>query len=128
MDCTQLLPLSVLLYIVNNSNSSESSTALLATKELIFPLIYSYSCNSLNISNISSTDNAASMCQYRSVVTEYCLDKLCCKLQSYVKLLPADDDGITVSNRLQHCEELEQLLNYLWSFSCTPLINPDHHQ
>ena len=128
MDCTQLLPISVLLYILNN-NSSESSTVLLATKELIFPLIYiySYSCNSLNISNISSTDNS-SMCQYRSVVTEYCLDKLCYKLQSNVKLLPTDDHVITVSNRQQHREELEHLLNYLWSFSCTPLINPDHHQ
>ena len=124
---TQLLPLSVLLHIVNNSCSSESSSVLLATKELIFPIIYSYSCNLLNISDISTTDNT-SLCQYRSAVTEYCLDKLCCKLQSSVKLLPTDDHVMTLSNRQQHCQELEQLLNYLWSISCTPLISHDHYQ
>lgn len=128
-DCTQLLPLSVLLHIVNNHNVTESSSVLLATKELLFPLIYSFSSGLQEINDTSSTDGA-SLCQYRSVVTEYCLDKLCYKIQSNVKLLPLDDDddGITLNNRQRHCEQLQQLLNNLWSFCCTSLTDPNHHQ
>jgi len=130
IDCTQLLPLSVLLHIVNNNNnsySSEPSAVLLATKELVFPLIYSYSRNLQDIYNISSTDNSG-LCQYRSVVTEYCLDALCHKLGSHDKLLAIDNQMTTLSNRQQQCEELQLLLNYFWSYSCAPLTDPDHHQ
>ena len=126
IDCTQLLPLSVLLHIVHNINnhSSESSAVLFATKELVFPLIYSYSCNLQDIYNVSS-DNSG-LCKYRSVVTEYCLNTLCHKLGSHDKPLTTDDQRTTLSNRQQHCEELQQLLNYLWSYSCTPLTDSDH--
>ena len=130
IDCAQLLPLSALLHIVNNNNnsySSEPSMVLLASKELVFPLINSYSCNLQDIYNISSTDNS-DLCQYRSVVTEYCLNTLCHKLGSHDKLLATDDQMTTLSNRQQQCEELQLLLNYLWSYSCTPLTDPDHHQ
>lgn len=123
-DCTQLLPLSVLLHVINSNVTRESNTVLLATKELIFPLLYAYSSGLQDINNVSSTDGL--WCQYRSSVTEYCLDKLCCKLQP--RLLPTDDHGITFSDRQHHCEELKQLLNYLWSFCCTPLNDCDHHR
>lgn len=128
-DHTHLLPLSVLLHIIihGNNDTPESSTILLAMREVVFPLLYSYSSGLQDISIISSTDNA-SLCQYRSVVTEYCLDKLCDMLRSNVKLLPTDDRGITLNNRTEYHEELQQLLNYLWSFCCTPLNNPDHYQ
>ena len=126
IDCTQLLPLSVLLHIVNNNNnsySSEPSAVLLASKELVFPLIYSYSCNLQDIYNISS-----GLCQYRNVVTKSCLNTLCHKLGSHDELLATDNQMTTLSNRQQQCEELQLLLNYLWSYSCTPLTDPDHHQ
>ena len=124
-DYTQLLPLSVLLHIIDDNVTTKSSTVLLATKELIFPLLHSYSTGLHDINNISCTDNDH-LCQYRSVVTEYCLDKLCSKLQPV--LLPMGDHSITVSNRQEHCEELQQLLNHLWSFCCTPLNDRDHYQ
>ena len=125
IDCTQLLPLSALLHVITNNDITESNTVLLATKELMHPLLYSYSTGLQNIINTSSTDSA-NLCQYRSVVTEYCLDKLCCELQP--KLLPTDDHGITLNSRQQHCKQLQQLLDHLWSSCCTPLYDRDHHQ
>ena len=124
-DCTQLLPLSVLLHIIDDNVTTKSDTVLLTTKELIFPLLYSHTSGLRDITNISCSDND-DLCQYRSVVTEYCMDKLCSKLQP--SILPMGDHSITINNRQQHCEELRQLLNYLWSFCCTTLIDCDHYQ
>ena len=124
-DCTQLLPLSVLLHIIDDNVTTKSDTVLLATKELMFPLLHSHTSGLRDITNVSCTNND-DLCQYRSVVSEYCMDKLCSKLHSGI--LPMGDPGITISNRQQHCEELRQLLNHLWSFCCTTLNDCDHYQ
>ncbi|XP_065904261.1 midasin-like isoform X2 [Dysidea avara] len=118
--CSQLRPLSILSYYT--SHNSCTSDIL---KDLLPSLFYSYTSglqDFTNTGNISDNNNSH-LYQYRSVFTEYCLDKL-----SVHQCIRPSEGGVTLNNRLECCEELKQLLGHLWWSSCSDVIHPGRHQ
>jgi len=72
-----------------------------------------------------TTLNSDHLYQYRSIFTEYCLDKLSVDQCTRV---PSEGGGVTLNNRLKSCEELRQLLTHLWLASCSDVVHPGIHQ
>ena len=92
-----------LQYLLTHTTTNCSQLQSLST--LLPSLLYSY------ISGLHHTTlNSNYLYQYRSVFTEYCLDKLNVKQCTRV---PSKGGGGTLNNRLKSCEELRQLLTRL---------------
>jgi len=116
-NCSLLLPLSVLSYYTNNNNCTSDTL-----RELLSSLLYSYSSGLQHFTNSDSSSDSL-VYQYRSVFTEYCLDKLCVDWS-----MRPHEGGVTLDNRLESCEELKQLLGHLWWSSCSDTIHPGRYQ
>ena len=119
-NCSQLLPLSMLSYYTSNDNCTVDTL-----KELLPSLLYSCTSGLQHFTNTGSTSDkdGSHLYQYRSVFTEYCLDKLCVD-----QCMGPSEGGVTLDNRLKSCEEMKQLLSHLWWSSCSDVIHPGRYQ